>query len=59
MDMLMDVNREGMTVVIVTHEPAVAARAPRVVRLRDGAIERDPAPDDRERASPVESGPSP
>lgn len=57
MDMLMDVNREGMTVVIVTHEPAVAARAPRVVRLRDGAIERDPErAHDREPQSARSSG---
>jgi ABC-type lipoprotein export system ATPase subunit len=31
----------GQTVVLVTHEPAVAAAAPRVVTLRDGAIVSD------------------
>lgn len=32
---------EGRTLVIVTHEPEIAARAPRVVRLRDGLVEED------------------
>jgi putative ABC transport system ATP-binding protein len=34
-------NDAGKTVVLVTHEPDVAAYAKRVVRFRDGAIERD------------------
>jgi putative ABC transport system ATP-binding protein len=33
--------RNGQTIVLVTHEPAVAAAAPRVVTLRDGAIVSD------------------
>lgn len=32
---------QGMTVIMVTHDPAVAARCRRVVRLRDGLIEFD------------------
>ena len=32
---------EGMTVVIVTHDEAIAARAQRVIRLRDGQIVED------------------
>ena len=38
-------NAEGMTVVLVTHEPEVAARAHRLLRFRDGRIcadERSP-----------------
>jgi predicted ABC-type transport system involved in lysophospholipase L1 biosynthesis ATPase subunit len=31
-------HREGRTVVVVTHNEALAARAQRVVRLRDGRI---------------------
>ncbi len=34
-------NNEGRTVVLITHEPDVAARAKRVIRLRDGLIIAD------------------
>ncbi|MFI5370168.1 MAG: ABC transporter ATP-binding protein [Candidatus Eisenbacteria bacterium] len=33
--------REGNTVIVVTHEPDIAAHAQRVVRMRDGRIESD------------------
>jgi putative ABC transport system ATP-binding protein len=39
MDMLDALNRAGRTIVLVTHEADIAARARRVVRLRDGRIE--------------------
>ncbi|HUN11614.1 MAG TPA: ATP-binding cassette domain-containing protein, partial [Rhabdaerophilum sp.] len=34
-------NREGMTVIIVTHENEIAAFAKRVIRFRDGRIVSD------------------
>jgi putative ABC transport system ATP-binding protein len=34
-------NREGRTVVLITHEPDVAAQAKRVIRLSDGRIVED------------------
>ncbi|MBM3187821.1 MAG: ABC transporter ATP-binding protein [Chloroflexi bacterium] len=40
----------GLTLVIVTHDPQVAARTERVVHLRDGQVERD------ERLAPSQRG---
>jgi putative ABC transport system ATP-binding protein len=38
-ELLVELNRElGTTVVLVTHEPELAALAPRKLRLRDGAV---------------------
>ncbi|HEX4720039.1 MAG TPA: ABC transporter ATP-binding protein [Thermoleophilaceae bacterium] len=34
-------NRDGRTVVLITHEPDVAAHAPRVIHTSDGRIESD------------------
>jgi putative ABC transport system ATP-binding protein len=38
MDLLADVHRTGTTIVLVTHDPAVAARAERVLFLFDGKV---------------------
>jgi putative ABC transport system ATP-binding protein len=38
MDIINDVNRDGTTVIIVTHDSKVAARADRVIYLMDGNI---------------------
>ena len=38
MDTLTDVHRSGSTIVMVTHDPGVAARGDRVIYLRDGVL---------------------
>ena len=40
---LEDLQREGRTVIMVTHDPAAASRATRVIKLRDGAVVSDSA----------------
>ena len=34
-------HEQGNTIILVTHEPDIAAHAHRVIRLRDGKVERD------------------
>jgi putative ABC transport system ATP-binding protein len=41
MDLLCEINAEGRTVILVTHEPDIAEYASRVIRFRDGQIEDD------------------
>ncbi|TMM31266.1 ABC transporter ATP-binding protein [Polaribacter aestuariivivens] len=41
MDLLKDINDEGMTVFVITHEEEVAEQTKRIVRLKDGRIISD------------------
>ncbi|MDI6781209.1 MAG: ABC transporter ATP-binding protein [bacterium] len=38
MEILLDLNKKGRTIILVTHEADIAAYAERVIRMRDGGI---------------------
>ena len=42
-ELLEELNAEGITLVVITHNPEIAARFPRRVAMRDGRIESDSA----------------
>jgi putative ABC transport system ATP-binding protein len=58
MHLLRRLNHEGMTVVVVTHEPDVAAYANRVVTFKDGKIIDIHINDHREGKSVIAMDPS-
>jgi putative ABC transport system ATP-binding protein len=41
MDLFDTLNAQGRTIVLITHEPDIAQRARRVIRLHDGLVEED------------------
>jgi putative ABC transport system ATP-binding protein len=41
LELFQDLHRQGMTIIVVTHDDQVAARCLRIVRLKDGLIEWD------------------
>jgi ABC-type lipoprotein export system ATPase subunit len=43
MELLRDLNRDGLTLVLVTHDPAIGKQARRIIRMRDGRIEPEVA----------------
>jgi putative ABC transport system ATP-binding protein len=40
MDLLRSINAQGITMVIITHEPDIAERTDRIITLRDGRVQR-------------------
>jgi putative ABC transport system ATP-binding protein len=41
MALFQELNEQGITIILVTHEPDIAAYATRIVEMRDGRIRRD------------------
>ena len=44
MELLTQINNEGMTIIVITHEEEIASMTQRVVRLKDGVITSDEKP---------------
>ncbi len=38
MDILKDLNRQGKTIIVVTHDPKIASYSNRIIRIKDGKI---------------------
>jgi macrolide transport system ATP-binding/permease protein len=60
MSLLRELHAEGLTVVLVTHEPSIAAAADRTIRMHDGQIVEDirrPAADIPPSAAPITAVP--
>jgi ABC-type antimicrobial peptide transport system, ATPase component len=51
MALFQELNEQGITIVLVTHEPDIAIYAKRIVEMRDGRIRRDEAVKNRRNAA--------
>ena len=58
MQLLTRLNRDGKTIIMVTHETDIAAWARRVVRMRDGLIESDVRNDNQRMLQPALAHPA-
>ena len=59
LEILSELNRQGITVILVTHEPEVAARAQRVIRMKDGRVQSDERTRPAAPSAPAPSAPDP
>lgn len=41
MEILLDLNREGKTIILITHDAAIAKRASRVIRITEGQVAKE------------------
>jgi putative ABC transport system ATP-binding protein len=56
MKLFQELNEQGITIVLVTHEPDIASFAKRIVEMRDGKVRRDqPVENRRSAASDLEA----
>ncbi len=46
MELFSQLHREGNTIVVITHDPTIAARAQRVIHIEDGHVWEEGTPDD-------------
>ena len=53
LDVFEHLNRQGRTIVLITHEADIAAHARRVIRLRDGRVVADDRTDELDRRGVV------
>jgi putative ABC transport system ATP-binding protein len=53
MDLLAQLNRSGLTIVMVTHDEAIARRADRILRFKDGRLVQTCSGGERERHQPI------
>ena len=49
MALLQDLNKQGTTIVLVTHDPRYADMAARTIQLRDGEVANDALSDNAEK----------
>ena len=56
MELLHELHREGHTIILITHDPKIAAEAERLVRIGDGRILEDPGPGGMPRTRPPPVG---
>jgi putative ABC transport system ATP-binding protein len=49
MQIFHELHAEGMTIILVTHEPDIALQAARMIQMRDGCIVEDMSIDNRRR----------